>query len=93
MRLPLLPLALLMRNMLRLFKSGSHRRLQQFAKAKEHLKRRCGMVTPSVKGEPPASTWLFGDEWAMHSSKFETVAHLFGPLLPWPSGGTHAAGM
>ena len=25
--------------------------LQQFAKAKEHLKRRCGMVTPRVKGE------------------------------------------
>ena len=26
-------------------------RLQQFAKAEEHLKRRCGMVTPRVKGE------------------------------------------
>ena len=29
----------------------AHRRLQQFAKAEEHLKRRCGMVTPGVKGE------------------------------------------
>ena len=29
----------------------AHRRLQQFAKAEEHLKRRCGMVTPRVKGE------------------------------------------
>ena len=25
--------------------------LQQLAKAEEHLKRRCGMVTPRVKGE------------------------------------------
>ena len=29
----------------------AHRRLQQFAKAEEHLKRRCGMVAPGVKGE------------------------------------------
>ena len=29
----------------------AHRRLQQFAKAEEHLKWRCGMVTPGVKGE------------------------------------------
>ena len=29
----------------------AHRRLQQLAKAEEHLKRWCGMVTPGVKGE------------------------------------------
>ena len=29
----------------------AHRRLQQFGKAEEHLKRRCGMVTPCVRGE------------------------------------------
>ena len=27
------------------------RRLQQFAKAEEHHKQRCGMVAPGVKGE------------------------------------------
>ena len=28
-----------------------------------------------------ASTWFFGDEWAMHRSKFDTVAHLFWTLV------------
>ena len=29
----------------------AHHHMQQFAKAGEHLKWRCGMVTPGVKGE------------------------------------------
>ena len=32
-------------------KRFAHRRLQRFAKAEEHVKRRCTMVTPGVKGE------------------------------------------
>ena len=56
----------------------AHYSLQQFAEAEEHLKRRCGMVTPGMKGEVACLLWqahgclgLNQHESAMHRCKFD----------------------